>query len=147
MSHWISRRNEHPMNQLQKFIDDFWNQPMSTWGDRTEEKFSPKVEIKEKDDHISIKAEVPGMSEEDLVLNLHRDYLILKGEKQTDSESDKDGAHYTECHYGAFQRRIPLPYEINIEKASADYKNGVLKIELEKAETEKVRTRNIPIRS
>lgn len=91
----------------------------------------PKVEISETDKELRILAEVPGMDEKDIDLLLEDGMLILRGEKKEDFE-DK-GRQFSERFYGRFERRLPLPYEVQEDKAEADFKNGLLTVTLPKS--------------
>jgi len=90
-------------------------------------------EVYDDDDKIVIRLEVPGMEKDDFDLQNLDDYLVVRGEKQTESERTEGSYHVTECAYGSFERAIPLSGEVEIEKARASYKRGVLRVELPKA--------------
>ena len=90
----------------------------------------------EKDD-VVVKAEIPGMKKENLEINLSDSHLIIKGEKKQEEEVKKKGYYYSERSYGSFMRSIDLPNEVKSEKATANFKDGVLEVRLPKTEEAK----------
>ena len=156
MSMWLTKRtNNVPLNRMQqlmdRMMDDFWNPGLSLneWGDEPLKNFQPKINVKEHKNGLDINAELPGLDEKDVELEISRDSVLLRGEKRTESKKDNEekGRHYYECSYGQFQRRLPLPYEINMETASAQFKNGVLNIHLERAKEDTMNSRKIQIKT
>lgn len=107
------------------------------------EKMMPSVDVSETKDAILVNAELPGMAPEDVELHVENNYLVLRGEKKSENEERKENAVHRECSYGSFSRSIPLPAEIQADKVTAKFKNGVLKITLPKGE--KAQTRRISI--
>jgi len=96
---------------------------------------SPAVDMEETDKEIIIRAEIPGLEKDDFSIELEQDHLILRGEKKQEKEEKDRNYHRVECSYGRFSRTIQLPCEIDANNANAEYKNGVLKITLPKAES------------
>jgi HSP20 family protein len=92
----------------------------------------PNIEISETDKEMTVTAELPGLDEKDIGIELANGVLVIKGEKKTETE-DKD-RRFSERYYGRFERRIPLD-DIDEDKASASFKNGVLTVTLPKAPT------------
>ena len=86
------------------------------------------------DDRVIVRLETPGMRREDIHIDALGTRLTIRGEKRSDREV-RSGAYATvQCAYGAFQRDIELPAEVQVDKARATYRDGVLRIELPKAE-------------
>ena len=108
--------------------------------------FQPKVNVKESENKITVTAELPGLDENDFDISVDQNALLLRGEKKYEEEKTKQGVHYFESSYGAFLRRIPMPFEVNMEKVEAHYNNGILTVELEKADRAKTQTRKIQIK-
>jgi HSP20 family protein len=110
-----------------------------TWPDRFREvRFrEPAIEIYEEKDDVIIKADVPGMKKEDLDINISGTLLTIKGEKKQEEEVKKKGYYYSERSYGSFLRTIDLPKEVQIDKARAHFKDGVLELRLPKTEEAK----------
>ncbi|MEK7792386.1 MAG: Hsp20/alpha crystallin family protein [Pseudomonadota bacterium] len=97
-------------------------------------------EIEETDKDILVRIEVPGMEKEDFHLTVDGNFLYLSGEKHVKRESIESTFHIMERAYGAFQRTIPLPRNVDADKAEASYKSGVLMIRLPKATGGSIRT-------
>ena len=99
--------------------------------------FAPSVDVTETDDHIVVKADLPGLLEKDIEVTLDDHALILKGEKTEETEDKRKGVYRIERSYGTFYRRIPLPVEIETEKVEATFDRGVLEVRLPKREETK----------
>ena len=97
--------------------------------------FTPVVDIVENENDIIVKAEIPGMEQKDLDVNLAGDVLTIKGEKKAEHEEKGDNLHRIERSYGNFSRSLALPCEVQQDKAEANYKNGVLSLRLPKSES------------
>ena len=109
--------------------------------------FRPSINLSENDNEYIVTAELPGMDENDVSVELRNGGLIIKGEKKHESEEKKDGYIYSERSYGSFNRQIPLPDEIDVEKVDAKFKKGVLKITLPKTEKAKASHKQINIKT
>jgi len=92
------------------------------------------ADVHEDDDRVVVRLEVPGMRKEDFDLDIQGTTLRVSGEKRVDRETVRGGYHVVQCAYGSFRRSVPLPVEVRPDKASASYRDGVLRIELPKAE-------------
>jgi HSP20 family protein len=103
----------------------------------------PNVEISDSEKEIRVTAEVPGLEEKDIEVMLEDGVLTLKGEKRSETE-DKD-RQFSERFYGRFERRIPLGYEVEDDKVSASFKNGVLTVALPKTERAQAKAKRIAI--
>lgn len=108
-----------------------------SFGNRIQERgeLIPRLDINETASEIVVRAELPGMKEEDISLTLHDDELVMSGEKKQENEEvDSKGRHYTERIYGKVYRRIALPTKVNPDEIKAVFKDGVLSITLPKTE-------------
>ena len=90
----------------------------------------PRIELNETDKAVTVSAELPGMTEKDVQVEIANGVLLIRGEKKSESES---GGRYSERYYGAFERRIPLD-GVQEDKADANFRNGVLTVSLPKTE-------------
>lgn len=109
--------------------------------------FSPSLDVIEKKDKYIINLETPGMEEKDIDISFceKSNVLSIKGEKtQEEEKSEKNNYYVKERIYGTFKRKISLPENINND-INASYKNGVLKIIINKKEEEKNKTKKIKI--
>ena len=100
-------------------------------------------EVEETEKEIVVRVEVPGMEKEDCLITIEGNMLYLSGEKRYERETHDSTYHVMERAYGAFQRSIPLPRNVDIDRAEASYKNGVLTVRLPKAGGEKAKS--IPV--
>ncbi len=105
-----------------------------------EGRFVPAVDIAEDSDAVTITAEVPGMSKEDLDVSIEDGVLTLRGEKREEETSEGKNVHRVERRYGRFERRIQLPQTVDPEQVTAAYEDGVLKLTLPKVAAAKARS-------
>lgn len=97
------------------------------------------------DDQVVVRVEAPGMRREDFNIELHGDTLTVWGEKRSDRESSHGRYSVVQCAYGSFRRDVTLPVAVKAEKARATYRDGVLRIELPKAD--EARARRIAVKT
>lgn len=98
------------------------------------------AEVFDDDDMVVVRLETPGMNKRDFDLQVQENCLVVRGEKQIEHERTEGQYHITECAYGCFERAIPLPEEVEMGKASASYKNGVLRVKLPKSAPQRRKT-------
>lgn len=97
----------------------------------------PPVDIVENDDAYSITVEIPGARKEDVNVESHDNVLTIKGEKKSEREEKDEHRHYVERSYGSFSRAFTLPSDAAGDKVKATFRDGVLTIEVPKAEERK----------
>lgn len=108
--------------------------------------WTPAVDIFETDGHdLVLKAELPGMSREDIEVSVENSTLVLKGQKKFESEVKEENYRRVERSYGQFHRSFTLPSTVDTARVSADYKNGVLTVKLPFREEAKPRTVNVDV--
>ncbi|MBA3248372.1 MAG: Hsp20/alpha crystallin family protein [Pyrinomonadaceae bacterium] len=107
--------------------------------------WTPSVDIFENKDQIVLEAELPGMNREDFELTIENNVLTLRGERRFEKRDEQDNYHRVERAYGTFTRSFTLPQTVSPENATAEYKNGVLRVTLSKRE--EVKARRIEIKS
>jgi HSP20 family protein len=105
--------------------------------------FSPAIDIVEKDNEILITAEIPGIDQKDLEVDLAGGVLTIKGEKKEEREEKGENYHRVERSFGSFSRSFTLPSEVQEDKVEAKYKDGILSLTLPKSESSKKKT--IPV--
>jgi HSP20 family protein len=133
-----------PRGDLQSFQDEMnrmFNQffqggtgEEAGWGVRT---WAPPVDIYETDDAVILKAELPGVSKDDVSIEIHQNTLILRGQRKHEAEVKEEHYHRVERAYGTFQRSFMLPTLVDQEHVQATYKDGVLELRLPKSEAAK----------
>ncbi len=95
---------------------------------------APAVDVTDKKGSIEIRAELPGMNEDDIKVEISGSLLTISGEKKEEREEGKKDSRYylSECKYGSFERSIRLPEGVNRNKVDANVKNGVLVVTIAK---------------
>lgn len=106
--------------------------------------WSPAVEVRETGGTFLVSAELPGMKKDDIKVEVTEQNLILEGERKQETEEKREGYYHSERRYGHFYRSIPLPEGAQLDKASAEFSNGVLEVSVPVPKTEHKR-REIPV--
>jgi len=125
--------------RMRRDMDRLWDSFFERGVRRTDDDGSwlPSLDVAETKNDIVVKAEVPGMDPKDIDISLSDGLLTIKGEKKQEKEEKEENYHYVERSYGAFCRSVRLPTEVQSDKISASYKNGVLKVTLPKSDEAK----------
>jgi HSP20 family protein len=127
----------------------FGRVPVRKNGDKQEAiavaEWAPLVDIVEDEKEYLIKAELPELKKEDVKVNVHNDVLTISGERKYEKEEKGKKYHRVERAYGSFERSFTLPEEADGSKVSAEFKDGLLKIHLPKAEKAKPKTVEVKI--
>ena len=104
----------------------------------------PRVEVRQSGNNLVIHAELPGVNENEVRVEVTDEGLVIEGERKREQESDERGWHRSEISYGQFYRLIPLPENAKLDQARANFRNGVLEVTVPVPEVEN-RRRQIPI--
>lgn len=107
------------------------------WGGAS--RFSPDVEILERDGKLLIRADLPGLDKNDVTVDVSEHAVTIEGERKCEHEATEEGVYTCERAYGSFRREIPLPEGVKTDTAKANFKNGTLEITLDAPETAKKR--------
>ena len=124
--------------QIDRLLNDFWTDfPGTSLAPRPESKlgtFMPQVEVSEDKEKVNVRAELPGISENDIQLTLaaNGEQLMIKGEKKLEEERKEESFYRSERVYGSFQRVLALPARVDPEKVNATFKDGVLTVNMVK---------------
>lgn len=110
--------------------------PLAAW--------APPVEVAYRDGNLVVSAELPGLSQDDVEVQIIDDILVVSGEKEVAEEDDRGDVRRTEIRYGQFYRAIPLPDGVKTQEARAQFQNGVLQITLP---LEQANVRQIPVQA
>jgi HSP20 family protein len=108
--------------------------------------WSPKVEVLEKEGHFLVRAELPGMTKDEVKVEIAENILTIAGERKQEKKEEREGYCYSECSYGSFYRAIPLPEGVDATKASADFKHGVLEVTMPAAPRPEPKARRLEVR-
>jgi HSP20 family protein len=132
------RRRDDAFEEL---FREFFRRPMAPDGAGVE----PAVEVAESDGDVIVKMEVPGVDKDQVHVTVADDQLTVRGELRKESEEKRKNYYRQEIRYGAFQRAVALPVEVDAGKANAELKNGVLRITLPKSKQPKAREINVAV--
>lgn len=131
----------NPNRMVTRNRDDFENFFGSFFGNHwhttAESGFHPRVEVTENDDHVNLKAELPGLEKDAIKVMVEKGVLTISGERKSEKKEDHKGYHWSEISHGSFSRSFTLPDNVEADKIEADYKNGILDIKLPKVEQAK----------
>ena len=128
-------------NQLERFSRDF-DSLVSRPRTRRAAAWLPNVDIAESEGHYILRADLPGLSQEAIDVNLNEDVLSISGKRER-NDSEETTRVASERHFGAFVRKFSLGPNVNPEGIEAEYKDGVLTLTLPKAE--RAKSRSIPV--
>ncbi len=98
--------------------------------------YAPAIELKETEEALILRAQVPGIEAKDLEVEVTRDSVILSGEHRQEERTEEKGYYRSEFRYGSFRRVVPLPTEVKTDQVKAEFKDGVLVLTLPKIEEE-----------
>ena len=129
------------MDRVFADFEDVWGGGLSS---RRGGAFEPAVEVSDTKDAVVVKAQLPGISKENIHVDISDNALTLKGEFKEKEEKEEKNYHRREFRYGAFSRTIPMPVAIQANKAKAQLKDGMLEITIPKSEEAKVK--EIPVK-
>jgi len=133
--------------EIDRAFDQFWNEfgrPIANrdgFGVAT-----PAIDVRETDKALEVSAELPGLSDRDVELEISGDTLILRGEKTDEHKEERKGVFVSERAYGSFYRAVPLPPGIDTERAEANFDNGVLTVTLPKTDEAQQQVKRIEVK-
>lgn len=120
-----------PFHNLQKDMDIGW---------------SPRLDVSETEKALEVVADLPGLEKKDISVSLEDDLLIIKGERKEEKESKEKLFHTIERSSGSFYRALRLPVEVEKDKIDANFKDGVLTLNLPKTKESKKKVSQIDIK-
>jgi HSP20 family protein len=97
----------------------------------------PAMDLVETDDHLVLRADLPGMSKDDVDIEVKGNVLTVSGERKAEHEDKADGYYRIERAFGSFSRSLTLPQGIDASAISADFTDGVLEVRIPKPEERK----------
>lgn len=128
-----------PLYDIEKWFEGMWNRPFPllrpsifTDADLRSELYgiTPNVDIYEEGKEVVLKVDLPGMKKEDIKVDLAENMLTISGEREKTEKIEKAGFFRHERTFGTFQRRFELPGDLDTEKVTAHYENGVLELRI-----------------
>jgi HSP20 family protein len=136
--------------EMDRLFEDFWKGSgshsfMASPWHRGE--LTPRVDETEDEKAFHIKVELPGMDEEDVDITLSGGVLIIRGEKKREEEEKGKDFYRQERSFGSFRRSLPIPVDVDEGKIEANFRKGVLFIELPKTEEARKKIKHIPVKA
>ena len=128
--------------EMNRMFDDFFGERRAGLA---EGQWLPAVDVSETESELVVRAELPGMTHDDIELNLQDNVLTIKGEKKQEKKDEKENYHRLERSYGSFARSFSLPASVKQDDIKASFKDGILEVTLPK--TEDVKPKKIAITS
>jgi HSP20 family protein len=125
-------------NEMNRLFTTFFDTPTSGNGESAR-RWIPAMDLVETEDHFVLKADLPGLSEGDVNLEVEDNVLTISGERKAEHEDKREGYVRVERAYGAFRRSLTLPEGIDPDGVSANFDNGVLEVRIPKPEERKPR--------
>ncbi|MGF1489749.1 MAG: Hsp20/alpha crystallin family protein [Prochloraceae cyanobacterium] len=141
--HWEPMREiESLQRQMNRLFDRL---VPTTNGESSSIDFIPVAEMEETADRLILKLEIPGLEAKDLDIKVTEQSVSIAGEKKSETKTEEKGMVRSEFSYGKFERLIHLPVHIQSDRVKAEYKNGVLHLNLPKIEQEKRKTIKVEV--
>ena len=131
-------------NEMNRLFGTVFDTPTPSNGG-TMRRWMPAMDLMETEDHFVLRADLPGLSEEDVNIEVEDRVLTVSGERKAEHTETKDGYHRVERAFGSFSRSLTLPEGINPEAVSASFDRGVLEVQIPKPEERKPRKISIGV--
>ena len=130
---------ENPFTLMRRLSDDMERIVEDTWGarrfprlfralDLSDTRWTPDIEAFERKGEFVVRADLPGMTKDNVKVEVSDGALVIQGERKEEKEQKEKGYYAAERSYGAFYRALPLPEGVKIDEAKATFKDGVLEI-------------------
>jgi len=130
---WADHRH-----MLDRFFEEFFGEFVERRGEGPTVKV-PAIDVSETDSEYLVRAEMPGLSQDNIEVSLDNGVLTISGKRETENREENEKVHRIERTYSAFERRIAVPRTVDPDRVSATYKDGVLEVRLPKTEESKPR--------
>jgi len=127
-------------DRFNRLFNETFSRAFGDGGELTQTGWLPAVDVYETDQNVVLKAEMPGVDPKNVEIRVEDGTLYLKGERKFEKDVKEESYHRVERSYGSFTRSFALPSSVDAEKATAEYKDGVLTLTLPKKEEAKPKT-------
>ena len=128
------------LSSLQTEMNRLFNAAFDTpGGNGGRRRWMPAMDLVETDEHFVLRADLPGMTESDVNIELEDNVLTVSGERKSEHDERRDGFYRVERSFGSFSRSLTLPKGIDAEGVTAGFENGVLEVRVPKPEQRKPR--------
>jgi HSP20 family protein len=125
-------------SEMNRLFNTFFDTP-TTGNGPSARRWIPAMDLVETDDSFVLKADLPGLAEEDVSIEVEENVLTVSGERKSEHEDKHEGFVRVERSYGAFRRSLTLPDGVDPEAVSASFEKGVLEVRIPKPEERKPR--------
>jgi HSP20 family protein len=125
------------VDSLQSEVNRVFDAFFGTAGGNRTRRWVPAMDLVETDDHLVLRADLPGLSREDVEIEIKDGVLTVAGERQADHEEKAEGFYRVERSFGRFSRSLTLPDGIDADAVAADFHDGVLEVRIPKPEQRK----------
>jgi HSP20 family protein len=122
-------------SEINRLFDTLFESP----GTGRTQRWAPAIDLVEADDHFLLKADLPGLSEDDVTIEVQDNVLTVSGERKAEHERKEKGFYRLERSFGRFSRSLTLPEGVNADAISASFDKGVLEVSIPKPEERKPR--------
>lgn len=124
--------------EINRLFNSFFDTPASA-GEGIGRRWLPAMDLVEADDHYVLRADLPGLTEDDVSIEVENDILTVSGERKAEHEQRGEGYHRLERAYGSFSRSLTLPGGVDPDAVQASFERGVLEVRIPKPEQHKPR--------
>jgi HSP20 family protein len=132
-------------NEMNRLFNTVFDAPATPGNGGTMRRWVPAMDLLETADHFVLRADLPGMTQEDVKIELEDSTLTVTGERKSEHEDKQEGYYRVERAFGSFSRSLTLPKGINADAVTASFENGVLEIRVPKPEERKPRRISIAV--
>ena len=126
-------------SEMNRLFNTFFDTPTSGGNGGGARRWVPSMDLVETDDHFVLRADLPGLSEGDVAIELEDNVLTVSGERKAEHEEKKEGFYRVERSYGQFRRSLTLPDGVDADAIAARFDRGVLEVRIPKPEERKPR--------
>jgi HSP20 family protein len=133
-------------NEMNRLFSTFFDTPTTgSGGNGGLRRWIPAMDLVETDEHFILRADLPGLSEDDVKIEFEDNLLSISGERRTEHEDKREGFYRVERAMGTFSRSLTLPEGINVDAVKATFDKGVLEVQIPKPEERKPRRVSISV--
>ena len=133
-------------DEMNRILQDAFAGSIAEVGGTRETLWRPAVELNEQNGNYQVKAELPGVSKDNIDVEIGEDKITINAEtKKEEEQQEKGKIHASEFRYGKFMRTVQLPTDVDNSKAKAEFKDGILTVTVPKARQEESKTKKINI--
>jgi HSP20 family protein len=126
-------------SEMNRLFNTFFDTPTTGGNGGAARRWVPSMDLVETDEHFVLRADLPGLSQDDVAIELEDNVLTLSGERKAEHEEKKEGFYRLERSFGQFRRSLTLPEGVDADAIAATFDRGVLEVRIPKPEARKPR--------